>query len=330
MKIFITGATGFVGGAIMKKMCSNGYQVWCMNRKESDDAAIINAGAKPVRCTLETITDEELNEMDVVIHAAALLGKWATYNQYYQTNVAGTKKLVDIAKKKGVKKFIFISSDTVVFSGADLINIDEKYPYPKTKYAYSATKQIAEKVVIAAAVPGIFETICLRPRLVWGIGDNNLLPLLVQAVESNKFMWIGKYNYKTSTTHIYNLVYATELCMAVNAAPNVYFVTDGEAVYLKSFFTQLLATQNLKANFNTIPKWLAKLAAYSIENIWKLLHIKSKPPITAFGVANFSTNVIINDSLLKQTLNYQPVVSIAQGMDELKRHAAASKNNGID
>jgi nucleoside-diphosphate-sugar epimerase len=318
MKIFVTGGSGFVGSATLDYLHKSGYRVAGMSRNPAHDNAIQLLGATPVRCDLETISENHLLGYDVVIHTAAFLGEWGNYEAFYAVNVLGTERLLRACKAAGVKKMIHISTEAVLFAGQDLIDIDETYPYPKTPYFYSATKQLAEKAVLKANEIGGLETICLRPRMVWGPGDKTILPLMMAAVKANKFLWIGGGHFKTSTTHIQNLVHAISLAIKSGECGKAYFITDGNDIDLRIFCTRLLATQGLQPSKKSIPKWMARTIAWAVEKVWTVLRLKHRPPITRFGAAIFSSHCTLKTELAKSQLCYQPIISIDEGIAELK------------
>jgi len=317
MKIFITGASGFVGNAAAQFLVEKGHEVYAMSRSQAADNLIEKVGAIPVRCNVENIEAMHFKDCSLLIHAAAFVGEWGNYETYHKINVLGTERLLTEAKKSSVRKFIHISTEAVLFAGQDLVNVDESQPYIDTPFYYAKTKQLAEKAVVQAHKNGEFETICLRPRMIWGPGDKTILPLMKDAVLNNKFMWINHGNYNCSTTYIKNLVHAINLTIENSNLSPIYFITDDETHKLKDFCTRLLQTQSVNPANKSIPKWLARTAAFFIEKAWHLLRLKSRPPITRFGAAIFSAHCTINISKAKKELGYLPVISVAEGLQEL-------------
>ena len=107
---------------------------------------------------------------------AAKAGLWGSYSEYHRSNVVGTENVIAACRKHGVRRLIYTSSPSVVFTGHDLEGVDESIPYA-TRYdaAYPATKAIAEKLVLESN-DATLATVSLRPHLIWGPGDNNILP----------------------------------------------------------------------------------------------------------------------------------------------------------
>lgn len=155
-----------------------------MARSEKSAEKIKLLGATPVVCELGKVTIDDLNDCEMVIHAAAFTKDWGSKEEIWETTVYGTKQLLKVAKEAGVKKLIHISTEAILFVGEDLNNIDESYPYPtQSKFLYSESKLEAERLVLNENVDNLFEVSVIRPRFVWGPGDQTILPVLVNMVQ---------------------------------------------------------------------------------------------------------------------------------------------------
>jgi len=313
MNIFITGASGFVGGAIAAKLKET-HRVRAMSRSEKSDAAIRMSGVEPVRTDLESITPEQLEGCDAVIHCAAFVGPWGSHQQFWNGNVAGTRHLLKVARHSGVKRFIHMGTEAALFNGRPMVLVNEDLPYPRhNPYLYGATKQEAEKLVLAANRED-FQTLVLRPRLVWGPGDTSVLPTLRQMIATNRFMWLDGGRHRTSTTCIINLVHAAELALTAGQSGRAYFISDGEDSRLREFFTAMLATQNVTIPDKSMPGFLARGAAYLTENIWRLFGLRGEPPLMRFPIDAMSRECTVRIDRARQELGYEPVVTVAEGL----------------
>lgn len=322
MKLFITGASGFIGGAIAKSLSQN-HHVKAMARSEISARKIAALGATPVICDLNTVTEGDLQHSDIVIHAAARAEDWGTYQAFFNTNVMGTRRMLDAASRAGVKRFIHIGTEAALFKGQDLINVDESYPLAlDSPFPYASTKALAEQAVLEANADG-FETLSLRPRLVWGPEDQSILPAIVSMIDKGTFAWINDGKARTSTTHVDNIVHAVTLALTKGVPGDAYFISDAEVFSLKQFFTQLLATENISVPEKSVPAWLLQPIAYLVDTIWRSLRIRAKPPITRMAVAMMRSDCTLNIDKAKTELCYQPVVSVAEGMRALAGKAAA-------
>lgn len=326
MKIFITGGSGFVGSAIIARL-KDQHELFAMSRSERSATKAKELGAEPILCNLDNIGPEHLEDIEVVIHAAAYVEPWGKFKYFWEPNVEGTRRMLKAAREAGVKRFIHVSTESVLFHGQDMDDIDETYPYPaKSPFPYSETKKEAEKLALAANVPGEFTTLSLRPRLVWGPGDTTILKNLCQLVDKGDFRWINKGQALTSTCYIENYAQAIELALEKGRGGEAYFITDDEIVSVRSLVDQLLGSTGRKASNKNLGYGFARVAAWGIEGVWKLLGIKKQPPVTRFSVAIIACNCTIRIDKAKKELGYQPEFSIASGMEELKKWGA---ENGL-
>ena len=319
MNIFITGASGFIGGAIAKAL-STEHNVHGMSRSERSDNELRALGVTPARSKLGAVRPEHLAGCNVVIHCAAFVKQWGTREEFWKTNVDGTAQLLQAARQAGVMRFIHVGTEAALFHGQHMRDIDETYPYPtSTPFLYPETKAAAEKLVLAANAPG-FETISLRPRFVWGPGDQTILPVVKRMVNAGMYMWIDQGRVRTSTTHIDNFVHAVTLALTKGRGGEAYFITDDSTTTVREFLTALLKTQGITMPNMSIPSLLARALGKILEAVWKLLSLKSEPPLTHFAAAMASSECTIRIDKARAELGYSPVVTIDQGLAELTMH----------
>ena len=280
MRIFITGASGFVGGAAARHLVAKGHEVLAMSRSESSDAKIRDAGGTPVRCDLENVSAEHMQGCDAVVHCAAYVEAWGPKDAWYKFNVLGTKAVVEAARAAGVRRFIHIGTEAAIVRGQDIRGADEDYPLAlDSPYPYCATKAQAEQLVRQANTAD-FETIVLRPRFIWGPGDTTLLPVIEAMAEAGNWTWIDGGKAVTSTTHIDNLVHAIELALDHGTPGENYFILDDGDVSMREIISGLAASKGLELPDKSIPSWLAGAIGGTCEFIWRTFGLKGEPPLT--------------------------------------------------
>lgn len=320
MKIFVTGASGFVGGAFVRAM-KDRHEIVAMSRSEKSDAAIRALGANPVRCELGKVAPEHLRGVDAIVHCAAYVEEWGPWSAYWQANVIGTQQLLATAKKAGVKRFVHVGTEAALFHGQDMIDVDEAAPLSlNSPFPYSRSKAHAEKAVRAANDPGHgFETIVIRPRFVWGPGDVTLAPVIREMAAQGKFAWIDGGRAKTSTTYIGNLVHALECGLTKGRAGEAYFVLDGQPVEFRDFVTRMMKAAGVTLPGKSVPGFVVRGLAAVSEPLWRLFRVKSKPPMTRFTAAIMSRHCVLKDDKARRELSYQPPFTVEAGLAEMAK-----------
>ncbi len=330
MKILVTGGGGFLGGALAKKLIQRGYQVSVLNRRRYPE--IEKAGAYGIMADLSDAARvvEACAGMDAVFHTGAKAGYWGAYKEYYDTNVTGTKNVIAGCIKYKVKKLIYTSSPSVVYNAEEAINIDESVPYPE-KYLchYSRTKAQAERLVLAAngsGEGGNLLTTALRPHLIWGPGDNHLMPRVIKAASETsvfkRLKIVGDGTNKVDITYIDNAVKAhldafDALEKGSRAAGSVYFISQGEPVVLWDFINEILIKLNIAPLNKKVSYNFAYAAGAFLEAIYSVFRIKSEPRMTRFLAAQLSKSHYFNTCRAVEEIGYHPEISTAEGIKRL-------------
>jgi hypothetical protein len=321
MRIFVTGASGFVGGAAVRKFVAEGHDVRAMSRSEKSDDAIRALGATPVRCDLEDVTAAQIGDAEVVLHCAAFVEQWGPREAWHRFNVLGTRAVLAAAKQAGVTRFIHVGTEAALLEGQHLRAVDETYPLaPNSPYPYSSTKAQAERIVRESNAPG-FETIVLRPRFIWGPGDTTLLPTIEAMAKAGKFMWINHGAARTSTTHIDNLVSAIVLALTNGRGGEAYFVLDDGVTTMREIISGMAATRGVTLPANSVPSWLADTIGAVSEGAWRMFGLSGEPPLTRFSAMIMSRDAVLKDDKARVELGYQPVISREDGLRQLNAHA---------
>ena len=324
MRIFITGASGFIGGAIAEAMASD-HEVFAMSRSDKSDLRVKELGATPVRCDLATLEPGNIPDCDAVVHCAAFVESWGTREMTWKINVEGTKRTLNAARAAGARRFLHMSTEAVLWRGQDLVDVSEDHPYPdRTPYLYSETKAEAERLVRAANESGGMETVMLRPRFVWGPGDQTLAPEIKSMVEKGAFMWIDGGRARTSTTHIANLVHGAKLVLDRGTGGEAYFVTDGEVRSFREFLPELMEAYGVELGDRTMPSLIVRPAAILTEGIWRTFKLSGTPPITRHAIDLMCCDCILKINKIENELGYKPVITVVEGLRQLKELEAVA------
>lgn len=322
MKLFLTGGSGFVGGAVLRGL-GREHAIRALSRSHASDEKIARAGGAVVRGDLAAVDRIMLAGSEAVIHCAAYVEEWGEPETFRQINVDGTRRLLDAARAAGARRFVHISTEAALFYGQPMRDVDETEPLSlNSPFPYSRTKAEAEVAVVAANAPEAgFETVILRPRLVWGEGDETVLPTVKRMIEAKRFLWIDGGRAMTSTTHIDNLVQAIGLALTRGTPGAAYFIVDGPPVRFREFLTRYVGTANVAAPDASIPGWAARGLANLVEPVFRAAGAKSPPPLTRFAAHIMSRDCTLVDARARNELGYAPVVSVEAGFARLSKAA---------
>jgi nucleoside-diphosphate-sugar epimerase len=323
---FVTGGSGFIGGRLIRRLASDGWDVRALARSDRSAAAVEQAGAEAVRGDLDQVEAMRAGAegADVAFHAAAYVGEWGSREDYERGNVIGTENALEACRSAGVRRFVHVGTEAALLAGQPLVDADESAPLrPDSPALYPSTKARAERAVRDASHEG-FETVVVRPRFVWGVGDTSVTPAITEAVRRGRWSWIGGGRHRTSTTHIENAVEGLVLGAERGRPGEAYFVTDGEPVVFRDFVTELVATQGLEIPDKNVPPALVRPLAAVAETLWRVLPLRGAPPITRFAVWVASLDCTLDISKARAELGYEPVKTRAEGLEELRAASAAA------
>ena len=328
MKVLVTGGGGFLGSAICRQLLARGDEVIAYQRSASEELEKLG-----IQIVQGSITDAELlnaalKGVDAVIHTAAKAGIWGVYDDYFGPNVTGTENVISACRNNGIHKLVFTSSPSVTHADGDIEGGDESLPYAEHYNSpYPATKALAEQMIMAANCPEL-HTVSLRPHLIWGPGDNHLLPKLLERAKSGKLKLPGP-DKLIDTIYIDNAAKAHLLALdrlqidPETVGGKTYFVSNDEPLPQSQIIGGLLKAAGLEIDIQPISPHIALAAGTLLETGWKLFGLKSEPPITRWSAEHLSTAHWYDISAAKHDLGYIAEISIAEG---LKILAASLKN----
>ncbi len=179
MNALVTGGGGFLGAAIVRHLRERGDRVHSLSRRRYAELDALDVIQHQSDIADVLAVSRAAADCDIVFHIAAKAGIGGRYRDYHRANVVGTANVLTACRHHGISRLVYTSSPSVVFAGRDMAGVNESMPYPSHyEAAYPQTKAIAERMVLQAN--GIaLATVSLRPHLIWGPGDNHLIPRLL-------------------------------------------------------------------------------------------------------------------------------------------------------
>ncbi|MFF0610167.1 SDR family NAD(P)-dependent oxidoreductase [Nocardia tengchongensis] len=326
MKALVTGASGFLGGAIVRRLVRDGdYEVAILARPTSNlrDLAEVIDRVEVVTGDLTDAAslDRATKGVDVVFHSAARVDDRGTRAQFVAENVTATENLLRAAQRNGAARFVFISSPSALMDrdGGDQIDIDESVPYP-SRYLnhYSETKAAAERLVLAANTAE-FSTCALRPRAIWGAGDRSgpIVRLLGRAGEGTlPHLSYGRQVY-ASLCHVDNIAEACVLAArSEQAGGKAYFIADAERTDVWGFLGEVAAGLGYpKPTRQPNPRVLAAIVA-AIETVWRIpfVAVRWSPPLSRYVVALMTRTATYDTTAATRDLGYHTIVDRDTGL----------------
>jgi nucleoside-diphosphate-sugar epimerase len=325
MKILVTGGGGFLGQALCRGLRARGHEVVSFNRGHYAELDAI--GVQQVRGDLAS-RDAVLaaaEGCDAVIHNAAKAGAWGPYAEFHAANVAGTDHVLAACRAHGIARLVYTSTPSVTHRatfpvaglGADAVPYGEGLKSP-----YAQTKKIAEQRALAAN-DATLAVVALRPRLIWGLGDNQLLPRLVERARSGRLRLVGEGDNLVDTTYVDNaadahLAALEALAPGAACAGRAYFISNGEPRTMRETVNALLAAVGAPTVARRIPFRAAYAIGAACEGLWATLPLRGEPPMTRFLAEQLVTTHWYDMAPARRDFGYVPRVSFDEGLARLR------------
>ncbi|MCD2196333.1 NAD-dependent epimerase/dehydratase family protein [Actinomycetospora endophytica] len=328
MKALVTGGGGFLGGAVVDALLARGDAVTSLAR--GDYPALRERGVATVRGDLTdpAAAREAVTGADVVLHVAARAGIRGSAAQFRHANVEGTRVLLDACRSEGIGRLVFTSTPSVVHTGGDITGGDESLPYA-THFdsPYPETKAEAERLVLAANGPDL-ATVALRPHLVWGPGDTQLVPRILDRARSGRLRFVGDGTAIIDTTYVddaarAHLDAADRLAPGAACAGRPYFITSGDPRPVHELVNGIVVAGGLEPVHGTVPLPVAVAAGAAVESVWRVLERVplvgdvGDPPMTRFLARQLATAHWFDIGAARRDLGYVPQVPLDDGFARL-------------
>lgn len=318
MKVLVTGGGGFLGYYILKDLISLGFAPISVSRNIYEEVSSL--GVTQIKKDILNLTREDLEGVESIIHTASKAGIWGKKEEYFKTNVDGAIHLVNLAKECGIKYFIYTSTPSVVFGEDDIVLGDEALPYPKKFYTYyQESKKIAEEYILKACDKN-FYAIALRPHLIFGPRDPNLLPRVISRARDGKLKIVGNRDNFVDVIYVENASLAhvkalKALIKNPSLSGNTYFLGQNEPVNLWDFIFDVLEKLKIELPEDIISFKKAFRAGLILERVYKFLGIiKPEPLMTRFLALQLSKSHYFSHEKAKRDFDYDPLVSTEEGI----------------
>jgi nucleoside-diphosphate-sugar epimerase len=319
MRALVTGGTGFLGSRLAVRLQELGWEVTAVGRNEVKGLQLKSSQIRFVSLDLRNKAEviAACQGQDAVFHCAALSAPWGAFAEFYASNVDATEHVIAGSIKHQVARFIHVSTPSVYFDFTPRLDVSERDPLPvRFANAYAHTKRLAELAVERAVHNGL-PAVTIRPRAIFGPGDNSIIPRLIRANESRGVPIINGGRALVDLTFVDNVVDALLCCQAApdHVIGRTYNITNGEPVPFVEALQMLFTKLDSKLKARRIPYRVAYALASAMELSAKLLQRDQEPLLTRYVVGILGLSQTLDITAAKEELGYVPRVSIESGME---------------
>jgi len=325
VKVLVTGASGFLGQATAAAVRDAGHEVRTFQRRPS--------GVPGVQDVAGTMTDDAaiaraVDGVEAVVHLAAKVSLAGDPADFARVNIEGTRSLLAAARAAGVGRFVFVSSPSVAHTGSSLVGADAGPAEPsRARGDYARTKAAAELLALDADARD-FAVVAVRPHLVWGPGDTQLVGRIVERARAGRLPLLDSGAALIDTLYIDNaataMVAALEHVTDDGVHGNAYVVTNGEPRPVADLLAGICTASGVRPPQWHVPAAVARAAGSVVEAVWRVRPGEDEPPMTRFLAEQLSTAHWFDQRRTRSDLRWIPSVSIDEGLERLRAAAQAS------
>ena len=320
MKVLVTGASGMLGGGVARALAERGDEVTVLQRRPAGlGLAEVLADVSDAAAVRRAMTGQQ-----AVVHLAAKVNVIGPEADYQRANVGGTRAVVDACHAAGVERLVQVSSPSVAHAGSSLVGVGaEPADQERARGAYARSKAGAERIALSADSADL-AVMAVRPHLVWGPGDTQLVARIVQRGRSGRLPLIGSGAALVDTTYVSNavdaLVAALDHCRAAHGRALV--VSNGEPRPIGELLGDFCAAAGVPRPRRHVPTPLALAAGVVAQTAWSLRRLAgpaadTDPPLTRFLVEQLSTAHWFDQRETRRLLGWQPEISLDEGFARL-------------
>jgi nucleoside-diphosphate-sugar epimerase len=320
VRVLVTGASGLLGGAVATEIARAGHTVRTFQRRPSGLAGVVDG----VEDFLGSVTDvpavvASLDGIDAIVHLAAKVSLTGDPAEFDAVNIGGTRILLAAAREAEVARFVFVSSPSVAHSGSSIVGDDALPATPEAARGdYARTKAEAELVALAADSDDL-RVVVVRPHLVWGPGDTQLVERIVDRARSHRLPLLGHGAALIDSIYVDNassgIAAALERVDAVHG--NSYVLTNGEPRPVAELIAGMCTAAGVPTPNWRVPAALARAAGSLVEVFWRIKPGVDEPPMTRFLAEQLSTAHWFDQRRTREDLQWVPAVSLDEGFRRL-------------
>ena len=318
MRVLVTGATSLLGRAVATRLHERGHQVTVFQRHPSGLGVEEQLGDIADRAAVA----KAMAGAEAVVHLAAralavAIGSW---EEYEKTNVRGTQYVLDAARESGVGRLVYVSSPSVANHGKALVGAAAGPADPdRARGHYARSKAQAELMALAADSSDL-AVVAIRPHLIWGPGDTQLVGRIVSRAREGRLVIVGSGAALIDTTYTDNA--GDALVAALDRAPSLggraLVVTNGQPRSVRELMNRIVMAAGLATPRFKVPARMARTGGLVAEKIWEKRGREDDPPMTSFVAEQLSTAHWFDQRETRRALQWEPAVGLDEGFRRLR------------
>ena len=317
----MTGTGSLLLGGIASELLRRGDEVVCLQRRPAAFVGHQNANE-----VLADICDAEAVALaatgcDAIIHGAARVGVVGSQKEFYDTNVHGTENILRAAEQHSISRLVFVSTPSVAHTGSSLIGAPAGVAeIGRSRSYYAESKAIAERTVLNSRSSRM-AVVAIRPHLVWGPGDTQLVGRIVERAASGQLAVIGTGNALVDSTYIDNAISAhiaalDALHIGSDCDGKAYVISNGEPRTVNELMRSMCESAGVPFKPRHLSLALGIRLGSLVERLWPLV-FSSEPPVTRFIAEQLGTAHWFDQRVVKNDLKWVPSVTIDEGFRRL-------------
>lgn len=316
MRVLVTGASGLLGRAVATELLAAGHRVRAIQRSPSHVTGVENL--------LGSVTDDSdvaraVEGMDAVVHLAAKVSLAGAAAEFGAVNVGGTRRMIAEAVRAGTPRFVHVSSPSVAHTGESIVGEDARPADPAHAGGdYARTKALAELFALGADSPTL-HVVAVRPHLVWGPGDTQLVARIVDRARRGRLPVLGSGAALIDSTYVDNAAsgIAAALEQAERVHGNAYVITNGEPRPVAELMAGICRAAGVVTPNWHVPAAVARSVGSLVEALWRMKPGRDEPPMTRFLAEQLSTAHWFDQRRTRADLRWSPAVGLDEGLERL-------------
>jgi nucleoside-diphosphate-sugar epimerase len=318
MRVLVTGGSSLLARRTAEQLLARGDEVVLMQRRPIEfDVPQVLGDIREA-----DLVERAVGECDAVIHLAAKVGVVGSWHDYRSINVDGTANVIAAARRHTVSRVVHVSTPSVAHIGESLVGVGATPAVTGRRGAwYAESKALGEQLVLAASSDAL-PIVAIRPHLVWGPGDTQLIGRIIERARAGRLALVGNGSALIDTTYIDNA--AAALVAALDAAVpgaacvgQAYVIANGEPRPVAELIAGICRAAGIDASPRRVPRRVALATGSFVERIWSLRSDAGEPPLTRFLAEQLGTAHWFDPRPARDDLGWTPTISIDEGLARL-------------